>query len=414
MIKDVFVKNRKKLLEKVEDNSAVIFFAGKALTKSADEEYPFTPNRNFYYLTGIDEPHHILLLKKVNGKESEVLFVIKPDLERERWYGKTLRQNEASELSGIEDVEFLDSFEAVVNRLITAGDIENLYLDLERNSMDDDKTTAEKFASKIAGIYPQIVVKNIYNIISEIRMGKSEEEIEEMRKAIAITVEGVEALMKNSKTGIKEYQLEAYFDFVCKSHGVKDYAFKTIAAAGENAAILHYSTNNTVIKDNEMILFDLGAQYKYYNADISRTFPANGRFTKRQKDVYEAVLRVNEKVIAATKPGVKFIDWNNQATEWIAEECINLGLIKDKSEVRKYYWHSIGHSLGLDCHDVGRRDVEFKPGMVWTVEPGIYIAEEGIGVRIEDDVLVTENGCEVLTKDMIKSVEDIEKFMAQK
>ena len=182
MIKDVFVKNRKKLLEKVEDNSAVIFFAGKALTKSADEEYPFTPNRNFYYLTGIDEPHHILLLKKVNGKESEVLFVIKPDLERERWYGKTLRQNEASELSGIEDVEFLDSFEAVVNRLITAGDIENLYLDLERNSMDDDKTTAEKFASKIAGIYPQIVVKNIYNIISEIRMVKSEEEIAEMRK----------------------------------------------------------------------------------------------------------------------------------------------------------------------------------------------------------------------------------------
>lgn len=414
MLKDVFVRNRKKLFDKIEDNSAVVFFAGKAPIKSADEDYDFTPNRNFYYITGINEQDHIVLLKKIKGKESVTLFLLKPDLEREKWYAKTLRPNEATDISGIEDVSFLESFEAVINRLITSGDIQNIYLDLERNSMDDNKTPAEKFAAKVQSTYPQSVIKNVYNIMGEIRLVKSKEEVEELRKAIDITIEGVESLMKHSKPGLKEYQLEAYFDFVCKTRGAKDFAFKTIAATGKNAAVLHYSTNNTELKDGDMIQFDLGAQLNYYNADISRAFPVNGKFTKRQREVYEAVLRVNEKTIAAAKPGVNFVDWNNQATEWIAEECIKLGLIKDKSEVRKYYWHSVSHSLGLDTHDIGRRDVDFKPGMVFTVEPGIYIEEECIGIRIEDDILITEDGCEVLTKNMIKSVEDIENFMAQK
>ena len=162
-----------------------------------------------------------------------------------------------------------------------------------------------------------------------------------------------------------------------------------------------------------MILFDLGAQYNYYNGDISRTFPVNGRFSNRQKEVYNAVLRVNEKVINEIRPGVRFLDLNKKAKEWIAEECINLGLIKDREDVSNYYWHSIGHSLGLDPHDIegNNRDVILQEGMVWTVEPGIYIEEEGIGIRIEDDVVVTSQGVEVLTKDMIKTVEEIEEFM---
>lgn len=411
MIKDVFINNRKNLLEKVEDNSAIILFAGKAPVKSADEDYAFTPNRNFYYLTGVDEPTHILVLTKINGTNKDTLFVLRPDLEKEKWVGKSIRPNEATEVSGIEDVQYLDTFEAVINRLIVTESIENIYFDLERRSINDEKSVAEVFASKITSTYPQVKIKDVYNKISELRLIKSKEEIEEMRKAIKITIEGVESLMKNSKPGMKEYELEAYFDFVCKTNGAKDYAFKTIAAAGKNATILHYVDNNSEIKDNDLVLFDLGAQINYYNADITRTIPANGKFTDRQKEVYEAVLRVNEKVTKAIKPGVNILEWNNQATEWIAEECINLGLIKDKSEVRKYYWHSIGHSLGLDTHDVGKRDIEFKPGMVYTVEPGIYIEEESIGVRIEDDVFVTEDGYEVLTKDMIKTVEEIEKFM---
>ena len=220
--------------------------------------------------------------------------------------------------------------------------------------------------------------------------------------------------MKNSKAGIKEYELESYFDFVCKKNGVKDLAFKTIAAAGKNATVLHYVTNDSELKDGDLILFDLGAQYKYYNGDISRTFPVNGKFTDRQKEVYNAVLRVNEKVIEEMKPGVSFLELNKKAKEWIAEECISLGLMTSKEDVSKYYYHSIGHSLGMDTHDIEpeNRDVIFETGMIYTVEPGIYIEEEGIGIRIEDDVLITDNGYEVLTKGMIKTVEEIEEFMS--
>ena len=222
--------------------------------------------------------------------------------------------------------------------------------------------------------------------------------------------------MKNSKEGIKEYELEAYFDFVCKKNGVKDLAFKTIAAAGKNATVLHYVNNDSQLKHGDLILFDLGAQYKYYNADISRTFPVSGKFTERQKEVYNAVLRVNERVIKEMKPGISFLELNKKAKEWIAEECISLGIIKNKEEVSRYYYHSIGHSLGMDTHDIEleNRNVIFQPGMIYTVEPGIYIEEEGIGIRIEDDVLITEEGNEVLTKKMIKTVDEIEEFMNNK
>ena len=219
--------------------------------------------------------------------------------------------------------------------------------------------------------------------------------------------------MNNAKPGLKEYELEAYFDFECKRSGAKDLAFSTIAAAGKNATILHYVSNDSEIKENDLILFDLGAQWNLYNADITRTFPANGKFTDRQKEVYEAVLRVNKAVIEKIKPGIVYKELNAWAKDLIAEECIKLGIIKEKEEVSKYYWHSIGHNLGLNTHDLEPqgREFVFEKGMVFTVEPGIYISEEGIGIRIEDDVLVTENGCEVLTKDMIKEVKDIEEFM---
>ena len=259
------------------------------------------------------------------------------------------------------------------------------------------------------------MIKNIFSIFGELRLVKSEEEVDNIKKAISITIEGIEALMKNSKAGIKEYQLESYFDFVCKNNGVKDFAFKTIAAAGKNAATLHYVANDSELKDGDLIQFDLGAQYNFYNADISRAFPVNGKFTERQKAVYNAVLKVNEEIINDIKPGKTFRDINKKATDLIAEECIKLGLIKEKSEVSKYYFHSIGHSLGLDTHDLEtpNRDITFKEGVVYTVEPGIYIEEENMGIRIEDDILVTKDGVVNLTSGMIKTVEEIETFMAK-
>ena len=413
MNKEFFENNRKKLIEEVEDNSIIVLFAGNAPKKSGDENYPFTPNRNFYYFTGIDEERPILIISKIKGIISERLFIKEIDEERERWVGKSIRSNEAEEISGVKYIDYLGNFYDYLNRVFSETEEINLYLDMERDSFQELQGISENFSEEVKKRYPFVRIKNIFPKIIPLRMVKSKEEIEEMKKAIKITIKGVESLMKNAKAGMKEYQLEAYYEFVCRSSGIKDYAFKTIAASGKNATILHYVDNNSEIKDGDLILFDLGAQHNYYNADITRTFPVNGVFSKRQKEVYNAVLRVNERVIKTIKPGLEYKELNKMATEWIAEECIKLGLIKNKEEVSKYYWHSIGHSLGLDTHDISNKDRNtiFKEGMVWTVEPGIYIEEESIGIRIEDDVLITSNGVEVLTKDMIKTVEDIEEFM---
>lgn len=413
MNKEFFKKNREKLMEKIEDNSVIVLFAGNAPKKSGDENYPFTPNRNFYYFTGINEEGPILIISKIKGIISERLFIKEIDEERERWVGKSIRSNEAEEISGVKYIDYLGSFYDYLNRVFSETEEINLYLDMERDSFQDLQGISESFSEEVKKRYPFVRIKNIFPKIIPLRMVKSKEEIEEMKKAIEITIKGVESLMKNAKVGMKEYQLEAYYEFVCRSSGIKDYAFKTIAASGKNATILHYVDNNSEIKDGDLILFDLGAQHNYYNADITRTFPVNGVFSERQKEVYNAVLRVNERVIKTIKPGLEYKELNKMATEWIAEECIKLGLIKNKEEVSKYYWHSIGHSLGLDTHDISNKDRNtiFKEGMVWTVEPGIYIEEESIGIRIEDDVLITSDGVQVLTRDMIKTVEDIEEFM---
>ena len=405
-----YKNNREKVLNKIKDNSLLILFAGKAPKKTADEKYPFTPNRNFYYLTGVDEEDHILVLSKLNGITKEYLFIKEIDPIREKWEGKTIRKEEVPNICEIEDVRYLGDFNSFIDRIILNKEEINLYLDLEKGNASYD------FLNEIKNKYYNINIKNIYNLIGSLRLIKTEEEVERVRKAISITIDGVNELMKNSKAGIKEYELESYFDFVCKKNGVKDLAFKTIAAAGKNATVLHYVTNDSELKDGDLILFDLGAQYKYYNGDISRTFPVNGKFTDRQKEVYNAVLRVNEKVIEEMKPGVSFLELNKKAKEWIAEECISLGLMTSKEDVSKYYYHSIGHSLGMDTHDIEpeNRDVIFETGMIYTVEPGIYIEEEGIGIRIEDDVLITDNGYEVLTKGMIKTVEEIEEFMSNR
>lgn len=412
---DFFKNNRKRLFEKIKDNSIVILFAGNAPKKTADEAYPFTPNRNFYYSTGISEENHILVMSKVGGSEKSTLFIKDIDPDLERWIGKSIRKDEATEISGIEDVKFKSQFDSEIHRLLCLKEEVNLYLDLERDNISSTSSIANEFAKNIISKYPQVMIKNIFSIFGELRLVKSEEEVDNIKKAISITIEGIEALMKNSKAGIKEYQLESYFDFVCKNNGVKDFAFKTIAAAGKNAATLHYVANDSELKDGDLIQFDLGAQYNFYNADISRAFPVNGKFTERQKAVYNAVLKVNEEIINDIKPGKTFRDINKKATDLIAEECIKLGLIKEKSEVSKYYFHSIGHSLGLDTHDLEtpHRDITFKEGVVYTVEPGIYIEEENMGIRIEDDILVTKGGVVNLTSGMIKTVEEIETFMAK-
>lgn len=413
MIKETYIENRKKFMNTIEDNSIAVLFAGDSCKKTGDEVYQFTPNRNFYYLTGIQEEGHIVVLSKINNIVNEKLFLLDLDLDKEMWSGKTLRNNEGQELSGIKDVVYMKEFKSYFNALVKGCENITLYLDLDKEDFEKEDSVANSFAKETTSKSPYVNIKNLISKIAPLRMVKSDEEIKEMRKAIEITIEGVKSLMKNVKAGMKEYEIEAYFDFECKTRGAKDYAFRTIAAAGKNATILHYVDNNSELKDGDLILFDLGAQWNLYNGDITRTIPVNGKYTERQKEVYEAVLRVNKAVINKIKPGIDSKELDEWARDLIAEECIKLGIIKEKSEVRKYYWHRIGHSLGLDTHDLGilGREFTFKEGMVFTVEPGIYIGEESIGIRIEDDILVTKDGCEVLTKDMIKEINEIEEFM---
>jgi len=409
----LFTNNRKKLCSKLEENSITLMFAGEAPYKSADETYMFTPNRNFYYLTGIDREKMILMLVKTTGKVEETLFIQKNDPLMARWVGEKMPEEEAKQISGIENIKFVEELEETFGSILDKLKIDNLCLDLERQEFHISMATSQRFAKGAMERYPYLRIKNIYHEIASLRLVKSEEEIELISQAIDITNRGIKALMKNSKVGMKEYELEAYFNFILKSEGVTDYAFSTIAAGGKNATILHYDKNNSELEDGKLILFDLGAQYKYYNADISRTFPINGRFTERQKQIYNVVLRAQEEVTKIARPGILFSVLNDTAKSILTEGCIELGLIKEASELPKYYFHGVSHYLGLDTHDVGNRNIELRPGMVVTNEPGLYIEEENIGIRIEDDILITEDGCVNLSKQIIKTVEEIEEFMAK-
>ena len=410
--KDFYIRNRDRLYEKLENDSLLVLFAGKAPQKSADEAYQFVPNRNFYYLTGIDEPNIILLVHKTNKTIEEYLFIEKSDPVLEKWIGKSITKEKAEEISGISHIQFNEQFESLLSRILFTNSLTNVYLDLERRELDLVTTKAQQFASKIQANYPFLQIKNVYPDICELRVYKTNEEIAEMKKAIAITYEGIKYLMSHAKSGMKEYQLEAYFDFILKSEGVKQYAFNTIVASGKNGTVLHYEKNDATVEEGSLVLLDLGAQYNYYNADISYTFPVNGKFTEKQKSFYNIVLKALRDTTELIKPGVPFAKLNEHTKRVLAEECIKVGLIKEESEIGNYYYHSVSHFLGLDTHDVGNyKDLILQPGMVLTVEPGLYIAEEGIGIRIEDDVVVTEEGHEVLSKDIFRSVEEIEAFM---
>jgi Xaa-Pro aminopeptidase len=414
MNKDFYVQNRNNLYETLEDQSLLVLFAGKAPQKSADYDYKFVPNRNFYYLTGIEEPNIIFLAHKTGDKVEEYLFIEEADPLLEKWIGKSISKEEAEEVSGINNIQFIDQFESLLSRILFSVQTFNLYLDLERRELDSITTKAQQFACKIKENYPHLHIINAYPEISELRLYKKPEEIEKLKKAIDITHKGILNLISNAKPVMKEYQLEAYFDFTLKSEGVKDHSFNTIVASGKNGTVLHYENNDATIEDGSLVLLDLGAQFEYYNADISFTFPVNGKFSETQKTYYNIVLKALRETTQLIKPGLPFAKLNEHTKKILTEECIKVGLIKEEYEISNYYYHSVSHFLGLDTHDVGRyKDIILKPGMVLTIEPGLYIEEEGIGIRIEDDVLVTEEGHEVLSKDIIRSVEEIEAFMSK-
>ena len=403
MDKNFYIKSRERVANLLPDNSMMILFAGRDVRESEDQSYEFCINRNFYYLTGVNEQNDILVMIKENNKLYSMMFINEYDELFAKWNGRKLFAEEVSELSGIEDIRYLKDFDEFLN--INKNKYA-IYMDISKNLFTEPMGEEQKLLAKL-----DVEVNNCYDFIAKCRMEKQPEEIEVMKKAISVTNKGIQALMQNIKPGLYEYQVESYFDQQIKFNGASGIAFKTIAASGENGCVLHYHTNNTMIKDNDLVLFDLGAEYDLYKSDITRTIPANGKFTERQKLIYNIVLNGQKLVFENIKPGISPMELNNILIKYYQVELKKIGLIEKDEDVKKYYFHGVSHHLGLDTHDVGGRGAKLTPGCVITVEPGLYIAEEGIGIRIEDDALVTEDGCINLSSEIIKTVEDIEEYM---
>lgn len=411
-----FQNNRRHFFEKVKANSVTVLFSGNVYQSTADNFFPFEVNKNFYYLTGINQDKVTLLLVKGETFTKEYLFIEKNDELMAKWVGSKLTLAEVQSLSGIEKVLYLEDFHKILFNLLNPNRrseliVDTVYIDLERRHEIEYKLPGMAFAEKVRKDYPEIRILNAYYPIVRLRMIKSEEEVALIKESIDTTKGALEHVLKNLKPNLYEYQIESYYDQYIKFHGHKDIAFETICATGKNAAILHYVTKDTLAKDGDLILFDLGCRTNFYISDISRTYPVNGKFTTRQKEVYEVVLECNKKCIEYARPGMTWNEFNNYANQILIEGLKKLGKIKEDKELINYYYHTIGHSTGLDTHDPVIAMTPLEEGMVITVEPGLYLEDEGIGIRIEDNILLTKDKAINLSKDIIKEVRDIEAFM---
>lgn len=393
---------RKKVLAALPENSVFVFFA----KRPSEDAKRYDIERNFFYLTGIAEFDNVLVLSKKNGVAEEKLYIHPINPAQEKWTGKTIRSDEAKAIAKIEKIGLITEYFAEVKALLDYDT--KLYLLSKEDETKD--YSYEDYFSRLILKEKLVTIVNGNNILKRLRGVKDQEEADLIRKANLITNEGIKALLNNLKPGLTEYQVESYFDQAIKYHGATGFSFPTIAASGINGTCLHYSENKDLLKDGDLILFDLGASYQTYCADVSRTFPINGKFTERQKLVYEIVLNGQKLIEKTVKPGYTTRELNQILIDYFAVELAKIGLIKDKSEVTKYYFHGVSHHLGMDCHDFCLYE-KLEAGAIISNEPGLYIPEWNIGIRIEDDLYLTEDGCINLSAGIIKEVAEIEAFM---
>lgn len=412
-----FETRRKKVFEQMKDNSVALFFSGVSKIASEDECLPFVVNKNFFYLTGIKQEHSALMLIKTIGEKRAYLFIDPYSELKEKWTGKRLTPEQATFISDLNSVYTSDNLETMLSLALSNennqyGDIDCVYLDL---TSPEQKLKEGMFindlAVKLQLDYQKDVVDS-YPILRDLRMIKSTYEVECLVKAIERTNNGIAYALNHLKVGMKEHELADYFELYGRLHDRSTLAFSTIVASGKNATCLHYPSQDDVVKQNDLILFDLGYNHEEYSADISRTFPVNGRFEGVQALIYEAVLNCNKAVIQMIKPGLTIKDLQEFATEFLRKQCINSGLMDMNDDIRNYYYHNVSHHLGLDTHDISLREKPLQNGNVITVEPGLYFAKFGVGVRIEDDVLVSDDGAIVLSKSIAKEMNEVERMMA--
>ena len=404
---------RVKIGEKMAENSVLILYSGTAKHMTADAYLPFEADHHFFYLTGLRRENMALVLIKTRDALRTTLYIEQSDPSAERWTGKMVTVQEAKDISGISDVRFISGMDAQLNYLLQGSDIQTCYFNTYRNQLTDLPDYNLAKAQAFAANYPGIAVRNLWPMVTELRMEKDSEEIAAMRSAIEITDKALQNVLKNLKPGMKEYQVQADYEYMIHYLGAEGPSFPTIAGSGINGCMLHYETNRETCQDGSLILLDLGVKLDGYCSDITRTYPVNGKFSDRQRQVYDIVLKANRAVVQAAKPGMTTRELNDICKKILAEGCMELGLIQEENQVSKYYMHGVSHHLGIDVHDVTLNDRKLTPGCVITDEPGLYIDEWEIGIRIEDDLLITEDGCTVLSQDIIREAEEIEAFMAK-
>jgi Xaa-Pro aminopeptidase len=412
MDNNFYSENRRRLAERMAEGDAMLFFSGESLRKTADENFPFFTNRNFLYLTGIQQDQSALLLQKKGDLISEYLFVAKPDLEREVWTGRRFTENEIHAISGVEGIEDIDNLSRTLERLLSAQPFMTLWLCFDALAPERSFDIEREFAKHIQSRHPQTAIRNSYPSLAAMRKIKAPAEIESIRKAMQITEAGIRRLMRVAKPGTMEYELEAEFNSELATHGQRRTAFPSIIAGGERIFYLHYANPMSVIAEGELILSDVGAAYDEYCTDISRVFPANGHFSERQAQLCQVAYEANRAVMAQVRPGVFFPQLNRTCRQVSFEGLKALGLLEDYVDVGRYVWHGAVHHVGLDTHDVGGYEEPTAENMVFTVDAGIYVREWGIGLRIEDNVLVTADGCENLSAAIPSTIEEIESLMA--
>lgn len=420
----IFINNRKRFIKEMKPNSIAIFVSNDEWPMNGDAIHRFKQNSDLFWLSGISQEDSMVILFPDNPdpKYREVLVLVRPNELKEKWDGKRLRKHEATEISGITSIVWLDSLDALLQTWIHLAD--HIYLDTNENDRKASliKSREYRFVDEMQSRYPLHHYLRAAKLMKELRSIKTKEEIEVLQKAIDITDVTFRRLLKFIKPGVMEYEIEAEILHSFLSQRATGEAYGSIIASGDRARTLHYVSNNNECKDGELILMDFGAEYGSYCADLTRTVPVNGKFSRRQKTVYNACLDLHDYAKRLLKPGISIADYTDKVGEEATQQFLKIGLLK-KADVknedkenrayRKYLYHGISHHLGIDVHDLGTRTEPIKAGMVFTVEPGIYIEEEQMGVRIENNLWITKNGNIDLMKNIPITVEDIEALMSR-
>ncbi|MDA3906837.1 MAG: aminopeptidase P N-terminal domain-containing protein [Bacteroidales bacterium] len=419
-----FTNNREAFAKKMEPNSVAIFVSNDEHPRNGDQFFPFRQSSDLFYLSGIEQEKTILMLAPdcPNPKLREVLFVLKTSEHIAVWYGHKYTQEEAKETSGIENVHWTDEMDMMLRE--AASYSKNIYLnEYEYPKYASDVESGEqRFTKEIKQLYPLHVFERSAPILYHLRLIKSETEIDLIKEACEITNKAFRRILQFVKPDVMEFEIQAEIEHEFTRKRANGHGYYPIIATGENACVLHYIENDKVCKDGDVILFDFGAEYANYSADMSRSIPVNGKFTERQRAVYQAVLRTLDTLTENMLVGKALDDLDKLSKILIEKELISLGLFteievknQDLKEplFKKYFMHGVNHHLGLDVHDVGNRNVPLTAGMVFTCEPGIYIPEESLGIRLENDILITENGPVNLMENIPIEIEEIERLMSK-